>query len=330
MMLQTILTSQLKATIKEEYDLFICFNSYESRSTTLPSNIDLGKFRHYLIFTNQTMKDEARSNLEIIRNLFPEEKCTISYLPLGKPVASADCIKSSLCSINHLGTSPKVFIDITTFTHEALLILLAIFKDKIPGALLTCGYINAKEYSYDCEDQKKKWLSRGIGEIRSVLGYSGIIKPSQQTLLMVIVGYEYERAVSIIDAIEPDILSLGYGVASDSTTEKNKGANEHYTQLVKQMATYYDEIYDFTLPCNDPFAASQAIMKQISEIGNDKNIIIVPMNNKISTVGAALVCLELPDVQLCYAPALVYNYSAYSTPGEKCYLFDIPTAHTSK
>lgn len=37
---------------------------------------------------------------------------------------------------------------------------------------------------------------------------------------MVIVGYEYERAVRIIETVEPDFLSLGYGLASDSTTEK--------------------------------------------------------------------------------------------------------------
>src|SRR5699024_3770044 len=134
----------------------------------------------------------------------------------------------------------KVFIDITTFTHETLLILLAIFREKFSYTNVVCGYVNAKEYSYDCEDQKDKWLSRGIGEIRSVLGYSGVLKPSKKNLLMVIVGYEYERAVRIIEAVEPDFLSLGYGLPSDSTTEKNRGANEHYTQLVKQMAAYYD------------------------------------------------------------------------------------------
>lgn len=325
-MLKTINVNQLSTTLTEHFDLFICFNSYESRATSIPANIDHEKFKHFIIFSNQTLREEASRNLELLKSILPQEKCVIAKLPLDNPVESADHIRCVLRGVEGFSSSSRIFIDITTFTHESLLILLAILKDYVPNATVCCGYINAREYSYDCEKQKDKWLSRGIGEIRSVLGYSGIIKPSQKTLLMVIVGYEYERAISIIDAIEPDFLSLGYGIASDSTTEKNQGANEHYAQLVKQMATYYEDVYDFTLPCNDPFAASQAILKQIEAVGTNKNIILVPMNNKISTIGAALVCLELPHVQLCYAPALVYNYSAYSTPGEKCYLFDMPSA----
>lgn len=140
---------------------------------------------------------------------------------------------------------------------------------------------------------------------------------------MIIVGYEYERAVNIIDAIEPDFLSIGYGVASNATTEKNLGANQQYSQLVKQMATYYDEVFDFTLPCNNPFLAAQEITRQIQQIGKGKNVIIVPMNNKISTIGAAIVALKDPDIQLCYAPAIIYNYASYSIPGDTCYMFDL-------
>lgn len=322
-MIRTIPIEQLDTTITDHYDIFICCNSFESRSTTIATHIDLSKFKDFMVFCNNPCREEAIVNLNIFENIFTKDKYKLVNLPFKDPVESADCIREALANMNNC-CAPSIFIDITTFTHEILLILLAIVKDMFPQSIVTCGYVNAKEYSCDFDNQENKWLSKGVGEIRSVLGYSGVIRPSQETLLMVIVGYEYERAVNIIEAIEPDFLSLGYAEASDSITEKNKGANEHYALLVKQMSTYYDDICDFTITCNDPFVASQSILEQINTIGKDKNIIIVPMNNKISTIGVALVCSARPDVQLCYAPALVYNYNSYSSPGDKCYLFDMP------
>ena len=321
-MLRMLSVNQLNNLTKEYYDALICFNSFEERCTTIPSQVSKDNFANCLIFTNRDTREQSENHLNIINKLF-EGKSQIIELTVSSPISVADRMEETIKSLAKSCKLKKVFIDITTFTHETLLILLAIFREKFSYTNVVCGYVNAKEYSYDCEDQKDKWLSRGIGEIRSVLGYSGVLKPSKKNLLMVIVGYEYERAVRIIEAVEPDFLSLGYGLPSDSTTEKNRGANEHYTQLVKQMAAYYDAIQDFQVPCNDPYKAYQAIREQVENIGSDKNIIIVPMNNKISTVGAALVAFENPEIQICYAPALIYNYSAYSTAGDRCYIFDL-------
>lgn len=321
-MLKTFPVSRLNELIKDHYDALICFNSFEDRCTTIPSHVTQSNFSNCLIFTNRDIREQSENNLNVINQLF-EGKSQIIEVTLSSPINVADKMEETIKSLAESCQMKRVFIDITTFTHETLLILLAILREKFSDIQVVCGYVNAKEYSYDCEDQKDKWLSRGIGEIRSVLGYPGVLKPSKKNLLMVIVGYEYERAVRIIETIEPDFLSLGYGLASDATTEKNRGANQHYTQLVKQMATYYDEIQDFQVPCNDPYRAYKSIREQVEHIGSDKNIIIVPMNNKISTIGAALVAFEKPEIQICYANALVYNYSAYSIAGDRCYVFDL-------
>lgn len=321
-MLITTSINQLQNSIVDNYGLFICFNSFETRSVTITSNFDVSRAERFLVLTNEITRDDTQHNLDALLKYIPKEKRTVITLSTDKPVSSADKIKTSLFQVKDVLPS-GIFIDITTFTHEMLLILLAILKEEYPNAKVTCGYVNAKEYSYDTDIQENKWLSKGIGSIRSVLGYSGIIKPSQKTLLIVIVGYEYERALSIIDSIEPDFLSLGYGEASNAITEKNRGANMCYAQLVKQMATYYEDVSDFTIPCNDPFEAAKIIKEQVVKIGQQKNIIIVPMNNKLTTIGAALVSYEMPNIQLCYAPAIVYNYSSYSIPGDKLYLFDL-------
>jgi len=214
-----------------------------------------------------------------------------------------------------------ILLDITTFTHEALLILLKLLTVYCPSTKITCIYVGAKEYSVG-DDISKKWLSKGIDEIRSVLGYPGVFLPSQKNHLFVIVGYEYERAVSMINMIEPNVLSLGYGKSENATVEKDREANSKYLELVKEMSAFYQEINTFEVSCNDPYKVSENLEGQIKKI-SDKNIIIVPMNNKISTIGVGLLALRNEKIQICYGPAMTYNMLNYSMPGSKCYLFEI-------
>jgi hypothetical protein len=215
----------------------------------------------------------------------------------------------------------RILLDITTFTHESLLILLKLLILYCPDTEITCIYANAKEYGMG-DDLSQKWLSKGIHEIRSVLGYPGNLIPSQKTHLVVIVGYEYERGVSMINTLEPNILSLGYGKSENATVEKDKEANSHYSKLVAQMMPSYPSINRFEISCNDPYKTYESLKSKIGNIKNE-NILIAPMNNKISTIGVGLFGLKYEDVQICYAPALTYNLLNYSTPGNLCYIFDI-------
>jgi len=216
------------------------------------------------------------------------------------------------------------------------LILLMLFKQKYTEAKVTFAYSNAKDYDPqdDASRSHDKWLSKGIDTIRSILGYPGDILPARQTHLMIIVGYEYDRALSIISEIEPASLSLGFGKSDSSTTEqhdisnKHYGASEHFKEVVRDSMSFVpkDRVYEFEVSCNDPERASNDILAHLEEKNKDidgKNIILFAMNNKPSTLGVGLLALERQDIQLCYAPALVYNFENYSMPGSKCHLFEL-------
>lgn len=323
-MFETMSISRLDDFITCEFDLFICFNSFEKRCTSIASHIPTDKFRAFLVLTNQLHLENEDNNLQELTNLFAD-KASVLRVDLSAPIVVADKIIDRLNYINERTPLNRIFVDITTFTHETLLILVAILNEKYNNAEIIWGYNNAKEYSPDINDPKKKWLSRGIGDVRSILGYSGDLKPSLDNLLIVIVGYEYERAARIIDAIAPDYLAIGYNNESNSSTEKNQDANEGYAKLLKNMSAYFEQTIDFVVPSNDPFKAYEAICNELDTIGKNVNITIVPMNNKLSTMGVALVGLRRPEIQICYAPALVYNTSSYSSPGDTCYIFSFNT-----
>lgn len=302
------------------YDLFLCSASFENRCLSVSQNVDITKFQNVFIFYMSDFIDYVNTNKKALEDVW-ESKATCIEMKHSDPLITADNILKAFTKLANKVKVTSVLVDTTTFTHESLLILIQILGVAFPHVKVSYAYTNAS--AYDSENEKdNKWLSKGVGEIRSVLGYPGDILPTRKTYLMVIVGYEYERAASIINSLEPSSLALGFGRADNATTEKDQGANEHYLNLVKQMASSYQNIDCFEVKCNDPFETSR-IIKEKTDAQNEMNTVVVPLNNKISTLGVALAAIKNEKIQLCYAPASVYNYSDYSKPGDHCYIIDM-------
>ncbi|MDR1896015.1 MAG: hypothetical protein LBR10_04405 [Prevotellaceae bacterium] len=330
-MVQKYKLSDLKDAIQESYNLFICSASFETRCLSIAKSINKKAIQRAMIIYNSECLSYIGANKESLLNIFTDKSNSVEFKQ-SDPIFSADNVIISLTELNKKDDILSILLDITTFTHEMLLILLRIFPIVCPNAEITCIYANASEYHPNAyvpngEDNEndaanKKWLSKGVVEIRSVLGYSGNILPLQKTHLIVIVGYEHERAASIIKALEPNSLALGYGRPDNATTEKDKEANEQYLELTRQMAVSYDHIDTFDITCDDPFKTFEKISEMVSS-QEGKNVLIVPLNNKISTIGVAFTAIKDSNIQLCYAPALIYNYTDYSTPGSNCYVFKI-------
>jgi hypothetical protein len=312
--------TEMNSMLDQCFDLFICSCSFENRCLSIANNIDLSKIKHSIIVYMSEYSEYLDNNLRTLDELFVKESTNIE-LKHNDPIFSADTIKENLLKISKNKEIYSILLDITCFTHESLLILIRLLQIIFPVANIVCTYANAMDYDTGHE-KNDKWLSKGIKDIRSVLGYSGDIIPTRKTHLIVIVGYEYERATRIINAMEPNSLALAFGTSDDATTDKNRNANEHYMQLVKQMAVCYQDIKSFTIKCDDPFETFDILLRHINEEDN-KNIIMIPLNNKITTIGAAFTAMHNNNIQLCYAPALIYNFTDYSIPGDSCYIFNI-------
>jgi len=316
---QKINLLDIQGVLKEPYDLFICSSSFENRCLSIPNNISTDKIRRALILSNMDLLEHIETNKIKLEDRF-REKGRVVEADTSNPLLAADNLRISLDQAIKDGVADSILLDVTSFTHESLLILLRLLELCCPKSKIMGIYANASEYSVG-DEVSYKWLSRGIGEVRSVLGFPGNIVPSQKTHLILIVGYEHERAAGIIESIEPNSIALGYGRFGSATTEKDKDANEHYMHLVEDMATSFSDVNRFEIPCNDPYGTRDELLNQI-RIAMDMNIIIAPMNNKLSTIGAAWAAFKDENVQMCYAQALRYNYSNYSNPGLQCYIFD--------
>ena len=86
-------------------------------------------------------------------------------------------------------------------------------------------YAPASEYSIG-DKPGDKWLSKGISEVRSVMGYPGGFAPSRDTHLIILAGFEDYRALSLIQELEPSLVSIGYGDSSEVSTGPHQVTNE--------------------------------------------------------------------------------------------------------
>jgi hypothetical protein len=320
-MTKKIRTQSLKKEIrKKEYELFVCFSSFEERCLAIPSQICKESFKKVIVIHNRYGCDEVKENNESLKKMF-DSNCVEIGVDLKNPLEFADLFSQELAK--GMGrTKYNALIDITTFNHEFLMICMHLLSIRRNISDICCLYSSAEEYCPQ-SDLQEKWLSKGCKEIRPVLGYSGMLLPSQKNRLIIIVGYEYERALDVINMLEPNAITLIYGEAQKATTEKNKEANKYYMSTVKDLSYGYsdEKIETLSIPCNDPDKAA-IILEKLYEEYQDENVIVIPMNNKLSTLAVVKSLDQNEDVQVCYAPAHVYNELNYSTPGNTCYIYD--------
>lgn len=314
---------KISDVLTEEYDVFVGFVSFEKRSFTLSNKIDVNKLSKVYVIRNQKTVDN-KNVMEIAEEFEKKFGSKIENIEVDfdKPLLSADNLKSKFDYLQLREKKVKILLDISTFTHEILLMFLCILKSWRNNVELTCIYTNTLDYSTQ-EAVENKWLSRGMRDVRTVLGFPGDNLPSRKTHLVLIVGYEYERAYNIINIIEPNSLSLGYVEAEETSTEKNKDANSHYLKLVEEMAISYNDIERFTISCRNV----EKTVKELNKIimfHKEENIVIVPLNNKVSTIAVAVTVFNNPEVQICYGQPVVYNEESYSVPGNEffCYRFE--------
>jgi hypothetical protein len=309
---------KLRSRLKLPIDVFICSASFEERCKSIPDQLDPHDVAHVIVCENEDLKSIVEPNSLYLQQRFSGKSNPV-YLDTTNPIKSADNIQKALQQT--VSDKPvNYLIDITTFTHESLLILIKLMKNVvITKDSIQFVYTSAADYAVGME-LKEKWLSKGIGDIRSVLGYPGRLLPSRKIHLIVLVGFENDRAEKLIEKCEPALVSLGFGKAEESVNREHHKANVYFHDILSQKRS---DVYDFTFSCIDPIESEKAIEAQISKFP-DHNVVIAAMNTKISTVGAALVALKNENIQLCYAHAHQYNYEKYSMPSTECYVFELP------
>lgn len=309
----------LSETIQGKVDYFITSASYEERCLKVAEKLKGINPTKTIVCCN-VANAYNKENLEYLKQLFGESYSLIKLIA-DNPTANNDALLSVIITIA-LENPNLIVVDITTFTHETLLILFRLLKLILPSITnVKFIYLEASAYSWNIENVSEKWLSKGIGEIRSIIGYPGIFNPSRQTHLIVLVGFEADRTIKLIEKYDSNIVSLGLGVKKTANPNNHsimEMARKKHQDLVALFP--HVEVFDFCL--ESPDDTREAIEKQIFLYPNT-NVVVATMNNKVSTIGAGMLAIANFEIQLCYVKATQYNTPYYSKAGVDCCIFDL-------
>lgn len=303
-------------SLKEHYDVFIASASYEERSVAIINEIDATiKFDHKLVSLSIPHKDLIVENLSV----FVKKGFTIVDVNNSNQIETVSNFISQLNSILAKKSNSSFLIDISTFTRQTLLILLRLLRNSLSKEnQIQFLYTPANEYAPGL-DYKDKWLTQGILEVNSVFGYSGIIRPSRPYHLIILMGFEVERASSLINAYEPSKITVGYARKNDSISDEHYEFNK---QKFDQLLSEFPFAESFEFSCVKVSDCEADILAQVNK-HNGYNVIVSPMNNKISTVACALAAFDNDEIQLAIAIPALYNLN-YSISGDCCHIIEMP------
>lgn len=318
------LTSLSSTFGDEPIDLFICSASFEDRCKSIIDNLGDAVLNRTIVAYNVCVMSLVRDNLNYISRALVSRVGMQKHFELevdsSQPIRTADNIVEAVRYV--IGKEAQRFvIDTTTFTRESLLILVRFLRAVLkPIDTVDFLYAPAKEYSLG-DVGAQKWLSKGIREIRSVLGYPGDLLPSRHNHLIILVGFEDERALSLIRECEPSLISLGIADGLEMDTRRHQATNERKLARIKSIVG--DSTTEFVFKGYNVEATREVIWRQVKRMPG-YNTIIAPMNTKMSTLAAAALALENAQIQICYGQPDLYNHSNYSAPNTDFYLFHLP------
>lgn len=303
---------ELRGTLQGPVSLISCL-SFEERSLSAVKALASDGLTRWLCILNEDIETDISAMRDKAQAIACDAGVKIEFLGASKqnPLQLADSL-IELASDAELSAQRPWVADITTMTHEMLLILVAA-ADEIVKQLrdLTLIYNVAGAYSGD-DKPEEKWVSRGIHEVRSVIGYPGSWAPGEHTTMVAFPGFDPERMRHMVEEIEPDQLIVGIacpvGERHVWSAEKNRGIAGQLLQTRNG--------YTFDYPALDPLGAVDAVIDVLRETTG--NVLLAPLNSKISTAALGVLVRLKPEWQICYAPAFIYNLK-YATPSD-CFL----------
>jgi len=283
--------------------LFVCA-SFEPRTTTATECLGKSyRAKNGLLYYNnsEASSDIVKTNLEKLRRLL-ELKCdrvrTIEG-SVNDPVKQFKAIKDAVLDIRASNSFRAITIDSTTFNREALLVAMALIRTNHSSAMTRVLYVSPFKHG--------DWLSRGFREVRSIIGFPGIQRADQPTMLIVLSGFEPDRVTKIVEEHGPDKVLLGFGNPPTQQSFLERNIEEQ-----RKIVFSKQDVERFEFPANSIKACHDCLESLLKDRLPSHNVIMAPMSTKLSTLGAFLTVEAHPEIQLTYCVPGEYNTQNYS------------------
>ena len=299
-------------------DLFIVCASYEPRTIAIAESLAPEyRTKKGIIYVNKEFLEGqegniTNSNIERLREILKKHSDKVdvvegSWLDAKVQLYS---LREALKGNDEELSEATITLDITTFNREALLTLMALLRAYYPKTELRILYVSPAS--------QDDWLSRGFRMIRNVMGFPGIQRSSRPTVLILLSGFEQERASKIIDELEPTIVWLGVGIPPTDPKHLERNLKEQKLILSRQ------EVQKFCFPADNIMGCCKGLENIAKKYLKNYNIVLAPMSTKLSTIAAFLTAEKYTEIQITYCIPGEYNLSNYTRGEDTIFIDTIP------
>jgi len=215
----------------------------------------------------------------------------------------------------------NVLVDISAFPRDRMWCVLDCIRRT--NSIIGIFILYTEPGRYDSESGNDGWLTRGVRSISPIPGFNGYQNTKRQTLLVLIVGHEYERAHITIKNSEPQkVVLIGQGAE-----QYREGSPRLSDTIIEQIGNEYDSIVDLThatfINSRDYIQTRDKINEVIQQYGGNFNIVVATYGTKLQSLGAMLACQANRSVRAIYAEPQSYNVSGYSTGAGNSWILQI-------
>lgn len=161
-------------------------------------------------------------------------------------------------------------------------------------------------FAYSSPEKYGSWLTLGYEEPHNIVGFPGGTTLSQDRILLCIVGYESERALQVIRAVEPSSVVLTVG--STPTKKAFLKRNKHVVEEVHGSSEYNVQSIDVS----DPGRCLRDIEAILNSFSDSTAIHVAPFSTKLSCIAVWAYWLSNPDLRVWNAQPKTYNQLNYS------------------
>lgn len=274
-------------------DIFLTCGSFEERCLGVPQRSDVN-FSDRIVLFRFTEPNEKRENLiKDIESILKIETHKEGYHQIdvehGKTTEGilkfhSYCRDNDLLGLKNLAIS----IDITTFTKGLLFEILFYIKNFLSVTKLRFFYTIPKNYASPEEGE----LSYGIKGVHILPFYWNGWSPTKDDLLIIILGFEEMRAMSLINKFDANVNQIF--VTKPGTAPKWDMYCEKYNELLLREMPPTDNIHAL-----NPIETSNVLKKYITDdIIKKYNLFLSPLGTKPQIIGIFFYLLSNPNIPL--------------------------------
>lgn len=200
----------------------------------------------------------------------------------------------------------KVVVDFSVMIKPYTFILLKYLSDILDLERIYLLYTEPASYHKSrakIVPDGSNYFTKGSIKTGEIPSYSGSKDLSKKKALIVLLGFEGERAVEVVRAVESDITIPinGFPAYRPEFKDISIVSNE---ELLWESEIFKNLDY---APANDPFETKKVLEKIYSQYSDRYNISVAPLGTKPMALGSCLFALQHKDCRIIYPYPTEYN-----------------------